>query len=129
MNGTDYSSYEAISPTIQDPNWQIIGQGDFDGDGKVDILWRNSETGQTLVWLMDGTTFLSFQSVSPTITDRNWNIVGVGDFNGDAKPDILWRNYGTGQQIVWLMNGTNLDYYKLLAPPITDAAWNIVGPK
>ena len=20
----------------------------------------------------------------------NWNIVGVGDFNGDGKPDILW---------------------------------------
>ena len=26
-----------------------------------------------------------------------WEIGGVGDFNGDAHPDILWRNKITGQ--------------------------------
>jgi len=31
------------------------GSGDFDGDGKSDILWQNN-SGQAAVWLMDGTT-------------------------------------------------------------------------
>ena len=28
------------------------------------------------------------------------------DFDGDGKPDILWRNSSTGQNYVWYMNGT-----------------------
>jgi hypothetical protein len=32
-------------------------------------------------------------------------IQGIGDFDGDGKSDILWRN-GTGGVEVWLMNGT-----------------------
>ena len=27
------------------------------------------------------------------------------DFNKDNQPDILWRNYSTGQNVVWYMNG------------------------
>jgi len=25
--------------------WQVVGFGDFDGDGSIDILWRDSNTG------------------------------------------------------------------------------------
>jgi FG-GAP repeat len=35
----------------------------------------------------------------------DWTIRGVGDFNGDGKADILWRNT-SGVVYVWLMNGT-----------------------
>ena len=33
------------------------------------------------------------------------------DFNGDGKTDILWRNKSTGQNVVWLMNGTTYSSY------------------
>jgi hypothetical protein len=32
--------------------------------------------------------------------------LGMMDFNGDGKPDILWRNPVTGENLVWFMNGT-----------------------
>jgi hypothetical protein len=32
------------------PIWKIVGQGDFDGDGKDDILWRSAADGRNTVW-------------------------------------------------------------------------------
>ena len=78
---------------------------DFNGDGKQDILLRNSNTGQLSIWLMNGTSTLSVGSLT-TIGDLNWQIITVADFNGDGRSDILWRNSASGQFYVWLMNGT-----------------------
>ena len=30
--------------TLADLNWKVAGTGDFDGDGKSDIYWRNTST-------------------------------------------------------------------------------------
>ena len=29
-------------------------EGDFNGDGKTDILWRDQQNGDVWIWLMDG---------------------------------------------------------------------------
>ena len=47
-----------------------------------------------------------------------------GDLNGDGKPDILWRNYVTGQNAVWLMNGTNFSS-SILLPTTSNLNWTI----
>ncbi|NEO57054.1 MAG: tandem-95 repeat protein, partial [Okeania sp. SIO3B5] len=77
---------------------------DFDGDGKADILWRNQETGQNRMWLMDGTT-RSDRGAIPTWTNQ-YELAAAADFDGDGKADILWRNQETGQNRMWLMDGT-----------------------
>ena len=33
-------------------------------------------------------------------------VVGVGDFNGDGIPDLLWQNDSTRQVAVWYMGGS-----------------------
>jgi hypothetical protein len=38
------------------PGWTIAGVGDFNADGKSDILWRNTSTGENAIWLMNGFT-------------------------------------------------------------------------
>ena len=40
--------------TVADPTGQIVGTADFNNDGKPDILWRNTATGENYVWYMDG---------------------------------------------------------------------------
>src|SRR6266516_1584744 len=75
-------------------------KADFNGDGKSDILWQNSVTGERLIWLMNGTSLST--SVSLGIVGTSWNIVGSGDFNGDSQPDILWQNSVTGERLIWL---------------------------
>ena len=77
---------------------------DFNGDGKADILWRDT-SGAVAIWLMNGTAVASTGILGTVTTD--WTIVGVGDFNGDARADILWR-HTSGALAVWLMNGTNV---------------------
>ena len=39
-------------------DWVIAGSGDFDGDGRSDILWRNI-SGAVGYWAMNGAAILS----------------------------------------------------------------------
>jgi M6 family metalloprotease-like protein len=76
---------------------------DFDGNATTDIVWRNGSTGQTMLWLMNGTTATKQAIV---MADPSWKVVRAADFNGDWKSDLVWQNDSTGQTALWLMNGT-----------------------
>ena len=78
--------------------------GDFNGDGKADILWRHT-SGAVDIWLMNGTEQQRQRLARQRAAD--WTIQGVGDFNGDGKADILWR-HTSGAIYIWLMNGTSI---------------------
>ena len=71
------------------PAWHVIGAGDFNGDGKADILWQN-DNGTAAIWLMDGTNSLG--GAVGSNPGPPGTIDGTGDFNGDGKADILWQN-------------------------------------
>jgi hypothetical protein len=64
MNGTSLQSIVDL-PALANTNYRIDAVGDFDGDGKPDIVLRNYSTGQNALWLMDGTTLR-------TISDLPW---------------------------------------------------------
>jgi len=94
---------------------------DFDGDGKADILRRDS-AGNVSLWLMNGRVVMSQTFVAHIWP--GWSIVGSGDFNGDGKSDILWRDSG-GTVAIWLMNGAAVGSYGTVATVPTD--WSISG--
>src|SRR5205807_896627 len=108
MNGTQFRSAASFGgKSAASLPWHPVATGDFNGDGKPDILWHNAGTGQISVWLMNGTQFISATNFGgKSAASLPWHPVATGDFNGDGKPDILWHNAGTGQISVWLMNGT-----------------------
>jgi hypothetical protein len=54
------------------------------------------------------------------------DIRGTGDFNGDGQTDILLRNQGTGENVVWLMNGTTISQVVDITP-VADPNWVIGG--
>jgi hypothetical protein len=56
-------------------NWSIVETGDFDGDGKSDILWRDSNTGTVTIWFMNGLQVCSTGRVGVVTTD--WTIQGL----------------------------------------------------
>ena len=71
-----------------DPTWSasIV---DFNGDNSSDIFWRNNQTGENAVWIVENSTVTTAAFLETT--DISWSF-SIVDFNGDGKSDIFWRN-------------------------------------
>ena len=78
------------SPTYPVLTNFISHSGDFNGDGKENVLWRNAQTGDIRIWYMDGATIAADDYVGTVSLD--WKIVAIADFNGEGFSDILWEN-------------------------------------
>ena len=89
--------------------------GDFNGDGKADLLWDQVDTssrslGARVMWLGKGDgTF----TVIPNFGAQDGTLVSyrgiLGDFNGDGKTDVFWDrptsssdSRSGGQRVLWL---------------------------
>jgi hypothetical protein len=146
--------------TVDDKNWTIEGVADFNQDGNDDLLWRNYQTGQNAIWLMTDESSLGSEIVGdpgltvvwqqnssegdngPTLSagqglllietqpDLQWDIEGVADFTGDNIPDILWRNYGTGENAIWRMSldGTAVSVDQSFSILGKDVSWQVQAP-
>jgi FG-GAP-like repeat len=104
-NSGGFTGNGANSTNVLGAGWHVAGIGDFNRDGYSDILLRNSTTGQVTDWL--GTVrggFVDNTAHSSATLSTDWQVTGVGDYNGDAIDDILWRNTVTGQVTEWLGN-------------------------
>ena len=87
------------------------------------IIWRNTSTGDTAAWLVNGLTLGS--SGFPGGVPTEWIIADVGDLDGDDKADFVWWNMSTGDTAVWLMNGTTVSSTGF--PGGAAIGWTIAG--
>jgi hypothetical protein len=56
---------------------------------------------------MNGTSILNASTSFVANVPGTSTIVGTGDFNGDGRSDILWRDT-SGNVAIWEMNGTTI---------------------
>ena len=129
MRDTQVVSTKLVTQVVSDTNWQVRTVTDIDRDGQPDLLWQHRTSGHIAVWYMSGGAFRSSQLVGPgPISDPEWAIVGAGDANGDARPDLFWQHPATGQLALWYMDGARLLSTTLLTPSsVADTNWRVRG--
>ena len=80
-----------------------VASGDFNQDGKTDLVTVNSSAGSISVLLGNGDG--TFRAKVDYAVGTNPLAVGVGDFNSDGKPDLAVANQSGNSVSVLLGNG------------------------
>ena len=127
MKGLDVKDSGVVGWTPPTKSWHAVGTGDFDGDGRSDILLQNAEDGQCFVWEMNGLSVNASGVVGWTPPSSEWKVAGTGDFDGDGKSDILLQNAADGMCFVWEMNGLGVKDSGVVGWTPPSAAWHAVG--
>ena len=122
-DGVDFTIPEGVTDEAQiNANYYsfgLVGIGDFNGDGKDDVMIRN-----TMPKIVDGKTITGSGDVFVYLTGSDisgnqnvdvvytgcapdpWRIAGIGDFNGDGIDDVLLENTSDGMVASWVLDST-----------------------
>jgi hypothetical protein len=61
----------------------------------------------------------------PGAVGTEWQIMDVGDLNGDRKTDILLQHTSSGTVAIWLMNGITVS--SVGVPGVVSRDWQIMN--
>lgn len=99
---------------------------DFNRDELPDIVWRNQSTGQNSIWYLDGTNTRLAGEAIQAVSNLNWRIEAIGDFDGDGQDDLLWRNGVNGNNNIWFMDEKTRTSTSSI-DSVSSANWQIQG--
>jgi len=102
-----------------------IARPGFGKDGKPDLIWYNQQTGEILVWFVDGFHVYD-RGVVDLTQDTAWTLIAAADFDADGNPDLIFQNRTTGQMAVWYLNGTSV-LTEAYVHPVQDPAYRLVA--
>ena len=83
----------------QAPDRNVLGTGDFDGDGGSELLLRDLSDGSLYL----GTAVPGGSSGETRIDDEpgaDWRLAGIADIDGDGRDEVLWRS-GKERRLFW----------------------------
>ncbi|GAA1867153.1 hypothetical protein GCM10009687_38460 [Asanoa iriomotensis] len=110
--------------------FDLIFSGDFNRDGKSDIVGRRPSDGT--LWVYPGTgSFVTDQVLSaPTRIGVGWNqfsAIFTGDFNQDGKSDVVARGAADNVLLVYPGTGTLTTDAVVLPPTRVGVGWGDLG--
>lgn len=106
---------------------QGIHIGDFDGDGRDDVLLRTDGTWH--IYSLNGLLIVGGDTEATGLPHEEfaWRIVGTGDLNGDGNADVLTR-HTDGTWRFYAMRGTqHLKEIDITSALPEDLLWSFAG--
>ena len=81
---------------------------DFNGDGRLDLLWRHRTGGWIAAWLLNGLRRSAGMLLSwNRVEDQNWRPAVIADLDRNGHADIVWQ-HTDGTLALWRLIGTDV---------------------
>ncbi len=97
MNGRASIAGRGTVPLTRDFAWAVVGVGDFDADGRHDVLLRHAD-GRWRYYPLQGRRVLDGAGLVDLTDDTTTTVAGIGDLNYDGCDDVLARLANGGWQ-------------------------------
>ncbi|WP_141726441.1 FG-GAP repeat domain-containing protein, partial [Actinacidiphila rubida] len=101
----------------------LVGAGDLTGDGRADLLARDTSG---VLWLYQGTSSTTAPFAARVKVGAGWSaynsLAGTGDLTGDGRPDLLARDTSGA---LWLYQGQSSPTAPFAARVKVGTGWGV----
>ncbi|MEQ1905161.1 MAG: FG-GAP-like repeat-containing protein, partial [Pirellulaceae bacterium] len=89
--------FDRISPSDA-KDYENIATGDFNGDGRTDVIFHKATTGNNRLYFSraDGNLDVVSNTIATNLINSVFNNLVTGDFNGDNRDDLVFSSTSTG---------------------------------
>jgi hypothetical protein len=125
----DLGSLPITTPSAQpDDNSDVVGTGDFDGDGRAEVLWHDLTHDTYRTWKFSGGSNTSGATVTSTVLTLAgcWRVLGIVDVDGDGQADLIGQS-SDQSNVVWLKMSHGVPAAAQTILPMPDPRWRFAG--
>src|SRR5450755_2179406 len=99
----------------------------FNGGTGPDIIWEDPNSGFAQVWYLGGSQGVTVLGAADLTKTNPWHIVGIGDFDGNGTPDVVWQDPVSGAVQVWYLGGASGNVLMSAVNITNSNPWHVVS--